>query len=225
MIKKTAKKIISNCFFNNQIKIVIASSGRSGSTMLFDSTAKSLVKHRHPLLHKSLISNRITNSIKVFVKKLQQVHLKHELIFKTHDLFDKSYSNFAKYIFVFGDPLQSAQSVEIMAKKYGAKWFSQHLENLSSSGNLNELYSKDILNYERQVESWMTAETNSVFCVHYEDIWNKVDLLSKFVGFEIELPEKLPRKNKDPLVKFDEQLFNKLKHIEFIARNKTNGIK
>ena len=63
------------------------------------------------------------------------------------------------------------------------------------------------------------------FDIFISIIWNKVDLLSKFVGFEIELPEKLPRKNKDPLVKFDEQLFNKLKHIEFIARNKTNGIK
>ena len=78
----------------------------------------------------------------------------------------------------------------------------------------DELFDKDVLNYDGQIKSWMSKKyNNDVLCIAYEELWDKVDAISKFLGFKVELPKKHNRISKEFPPKLNKQLFNDLNRI------------
>jgi len=139
-------------------------------------------------------------------------------VLKTHDLFRSEFAHRAKYIFIFGDPLESAQSVEQMGKKHGIAWIEEHIHHLVGSGSPEDIFEKDVLNYEEQLKSWGNAQ--GVFIVHYDDLWGKEVELSQFLGYELRLPERRERAKKSLPPNYNKPLFERLKTLEQELRAK-----
>ena len=91
-------------------------------------------------------------------------------------------------------------------------WVEEHIYHLVGRGSPYEIFEKDVLNYGGQVKAWGNAE--SVFIVHYDDLWNKSAELSDFLGFELRLPERRERVKKGSAVSYNLEIFDYLRRQE-----------
>lgn len=210
-----AKKIIRRAFiyfaFYRRQKIVIASTGRSGSTMLFDAIADGLIAERFRVERDGLAAKLIKRLCTGYLDRISTLPSAPCFVCKTHDTYDPPQKGNHKYVFVYGDPLDSAMSVEQMVKKNGLDWFALHQYHLKANGAYSDLYEEDVLNYHGQIESWLRQANNeNVFCVDYEDLWSARARLSGFLGFNVELPARRPRLDK-PEREINKDLFDKLR--------------
>ena len=221
---------LSRILFRNAERVVVASTGRNGSTMLHNALAEGFVRHSFGRLADTLIGRELARLSKRFVDRLVDVPKFPEPIQKTHDLYDDAAPASAKYIFVYGDPLEAAQSVESMVAVRGEIWLERHLYHLRSSGLLSELYRRDILNYEKQLGCWMGQERYNVLPVHYEDLWRRTDEIAEFVGFPLSLPARSMRTPKPEPKLIDEALFERLREVQerysqmLLSRNGDNDL-
>ncbi len=181
--------------------------------MIHNAIAAGFIKSRFGGSSRGALSKWLIKISQRFTVRISDVHLHAQPIQKTHDLYSNNGTQSAKYIFVYGDPLDSARSVESMVRKLGQDWLQQHLYHLNSSGSFSDLYEKDILNYEAQMQSWMNAPPERVFAIRYDDFWSRRADLSRFVGFEVVLPERREREEKPALMHFNEEMFARLRRI------------
>jgi hypothetical protein len=205
---------LSRILFRNAERVVVASTGRNGSTMLHEALAEGFVRHRFGRLAGPSVGRELARLSKRFVDRLVDVPKFPEPIQKTHDLYDDAAPPSAKYIFVYGDPLEAAQSVESMVAARGEIWLERHLFHLRSSGLLSELYRRDILNYEKQLGCWMGRYRSNVLPVHYDDLWRRTDEIAEFVGFPLTLPARVTRTPKAEPKLIDEALFERLREVQ-----------
>lgn len=195
--KDSGKQFFSKLLFANERPIVIASTGRAGSTMLFEAVSENLIQHKYGLDKKSIVGRILISLSRCFTDRLKTISKSNCVVHKTHDLFDKKYENDARYIFIYGDPIEAIQSVEQISRTNGKIWLDEHLFNLRSNGDPEKLFSEDILNYEKQINSWvMSHKCSNVICLDYKDLWSKAPMISEFVGFTVTLPEKKLRTKK-----------------------------
>lgn len=217
-----ARKLLYLVQLKNNPRIIVASTGRAGSTVLYKALCESYTKKR--CLTKKETEKRIRKRIDCgFIKRLKKDHKKLPKIIKTHDLFhDDTYPKNSKAIFVYGDPLDSLLSVEQMTKKYGLQWFYQHQYNLRAEGSFEKLYHDDVLNFEGQIKSWMRQKRSNVLCIKYEDIWERKKDIEAFTGLSISLPPQKQRTKKERQNKIDQKLIQHLrrtlkKHEKYIV--------
>ena len=104
-------------------------------------------------------------------------------------------------------------SVEKMVEMHGRFWFDTHQFHLQASGDYENLYQKDVLNYERQIISWLGNSEQKVFGIQFEEIWDRVDEISEYLGFKIILPDKRERKKKPSDIKYNMKLFTHLRSL------------
>jgi len=197
--KAVVKQKLSGFFRRKYPRVVVASTGRSGSTMLFDAIAASMGRGcLGGLYDKKIINTTVDKVLKGFVLRLNSLSNSPCMVCKTHDIApgQEDVLPGVKYIFIYGDPLDSALSVKSMVAKNGESWFYQHLYHLRGEGALEDLFEKDVLNYEGQIKSWLAMRSGSVLCIDYDDLWDERDKLSDFLGFEVILPEKRERVEK-----------------------------
>lgn len=182
--------------------------------MLFEAIADSLVAHRFHVDPDGLVAKNIKRMCVGYVDRISTLSKEPCLVCKTHDTYEATPGGKVKYIFVYGDPLDSAMSVEQVVKREGRDWFLQHQFHLRASGSYDDLYDEDVLNYRGQIESWLTQTRNqNVFCVDYEDLWDVRESLSGFLGFNVELPVRRSRLAK-PEKKVNEELFDDLRNLK-----------
>jgi len=211
----TVKKILSRLLFRyNDCPIVIASTGRSGSTLLYESIIESYIVYRYPFLSKvNILKNIFKKAAGGFLDRLADIRNMPQPVLKTHSLYDSLYAKTAKYIFVYGDPLDSARSVVRVVKEKGTIWLDEHLYHLESCGYLDDIYENDILNYENQIMSWDAKSSINILSIPYESIWDKSRVISDFIGFDLFLPAKKSRKANDFAVCYNELMFGDLKKL------------
>ena len=147
--------------------------------------------------------------------RLSDIDLGSSLIIKTHSLPSGKHNN-CKVVFIFGDPLDSVLSAKEMEKKFGQKWFEEHIFHLESNSNTNDWLEHDVLNFESQLETWQLAD--SALIIHYDDIWKYKNYISEFLGFELFLPTRKNRSKKQYSSLIDITLYKKLRNIETNVR-------
>jgi len=209
MIKEKCATIL----FRSTLPVVVASTGRAGSTMLFNALCQGFVRSHYNVDPSSVLGSFVLKLVSAYSNRLSDVEKVPYPVQKTHALYQPRYRHSARYIFVYGDPLESAQSVDLMTKKNGVAWFSEHLYHLEASGDLCDLFRKDILRYEDQLRKWGGAPKDSVFAVSYEDLWVKKSEIAQFVGFEFDLPERRPRTPKKEPKEYNVELFQTLREL------------
>ncbi len=212
-IKHALHNAITRVIFAGCGRIIVASTGRSGSTILFDSITESIVKHRFGLDTNSRLGRNLYQRAGKFLPRLRSISRTAAPVIKTHDLPPKQLPSRTKIVFIYDDPLESAKSVEAMVSQKGKRWLENHLYNLKSDGHISEIYQKDILNFEKQLTSWRNLKKARTFFVRYQDLWEKVDDLTHYLGFQVRLPNKLARSPKPPPGKIDHQLFMHLRSL------------
>lgn len=226
-LRKSLKSFCSKIIFLNDTPVIIASSGRSGSTMLFHSIQSSYLNYKAqmqyfrmarrliPLKYLFRLSELYLDSFEEFPKYYSPIQ-------KTHDLCDHNYTRSARCIFVFGDPLESALSVYHQIHLKGTQWGSKHLAHLQSNSSIDALFKEDALNYEKQLNSWSTPD---VFYVHYLDLWKYKTELSCFLGFPLTLPPQRDRTTKsfENLPPINEALFSYLRQLEAGVREQSHN--
>ncbi|MBW2664637.1 MAG: sulfotransferase domain-containing protein [Deltaproteobacteria bacterium] len=183
--------------------------------MLYDAIAQSWVASRCCLLS-SYAKNILSQSIKDEAWRLENKEFINGIVYKTHDLCPENVDKLknVKILYVYGDPLDSALSVDKIIEKEGDIWLDEHLFHLKGKGVRNDLFKKDILNYKKQMTTWKNVKSNNVFIIRYDDIWNQVEEVSRFLGFKLNISDRRERVEKNILgLSINQQIFNELRSL------------
>lgn len=212
--KNAIRNLICASVFNGNGRIVVASTGRAGSTMVFNSVARSLIRHRFRLDPDRGVGRNLWRVCAGFAPRLADLNTPYPLVAKTHDLYeDPPADKDTRFIFVHGDPLESALSVRRRVDQFGESWFRQHQLHLRAEGDLSNIFQEDVLNYEAQMRSWLLCDDPRVFCVELDALWDYQDALSSHIGFTLELEPRRTRSEKSEAVSVNHALFERLRAL------------
>lgn len=179
--------------------VIVASIGRSGSTLLTRSIREATVKARFgsiaPLFEKCSKGNGFD---------LKNTFLKNGLVYKTHALPDElSSSKNPKVVFVFGNATDAVLSVAQKGEELGEYWVSKHLDNLRASGSFEEVLEKDVLRIEEQIRKWGNRDDIERLIIKYDFIWECHGVIEEFLDLKISLPKRRERSKKEELSSID----------------------
>lgn len=212
-INKFSKSLLRFIFLGRFVPIVIASTGRVASTMLVHAVSHSFVESKFSFFP-SWMRKHIKDLPITRADRLKDIHsFICSPVIKTHDLFSDKLRIRYKYIFLYGDPLESAMSARRQGEIRGSAWLDEHIFNLCGDGCPDQILSSDILNYEGQLNSWLNS---NAFFVHYSEIWSRRIELSNYLGFDLLLPEQRERTKNELIISdlINNELFDRLKNLE-----------
>lgn len=208
---------------NNFRKVIIASTGRSGSTFLRHHIVYSFInkylripyKFQNPDLKEYIVGTNTTfkrDQLSFFDHKvfsstmswgdiIDYNNLDEKKIFiKTHDYY-RIKNDTIKYIFIFRDPLAILTSILSKIDNSDTDFLSSHLTNLNSDYNIDNIFEKDILNYIDLSNSYIKNKNEgNIFFLDFENLANSSESLSDFLGFNIKM-KKLKNKPYHPKIK------------------------
>ena len=228
MLRKLTKKIcaLSICLRRSRWNdhLVVASTGRAGSTLLFEALISGYVASRANPLGKYFehFARRVVSGYK---ERVDTFMFHDEFILKTHDINRGYRAPNLRYIFIYGDPLESVASVDRMVSRKGKSWFYRHQRHLGGRGSYSERYERDVLNYEGQINSWVHGYHRDVLVLRYDEIWDRKEDIESFVGFTFELPERQPRSEKTLPECINYSLFDYLKNLDGVRSDGEGGWK
>lgn len=167
--------------------IIVASNGRSGSTLTFQT------------IRQGMLERDVRTAGKFqFVSRLSEVTFPRPFVYKTHDFPDalSEKRDGVRVVFCFGSTKDSALSVYSAVERYGEDWVEKHFYNLHADGTFEDLLKKDVLQQARQIREWATFEDVPVLCVHYDAIWDHKAEISEFISLDFEPPKRRKREPK-----------------------------
>ena len=168
--------------------LVVASPGRSGSSMLFIELARAMSKERFGVG---------STYLKDFAWDLSAKKLRRGMVYKTHDYPDALYGRESvRCVFVFGSAIDSVISTLKQEKIKGQGWIAAHLAHLKSDGEFRDVVQRDVLGILPQITAWSTFESCPVLCVRYEALWDAERQIREFTDLPFELPVWRARQSK-----------------------------
>lgn len=189
-LKQRLKRGLQSVSANPSVPpIVIASMGRSGSTLVYDAVVDAVIASS-PL-------RRIFGLKKLTADwswSLGEKTLQNGVVYKTHDYPDNLSASKVRCVFLFGSCLNAATSVHSAIERFGPEWVDKHFEHLKSDGKLNELFERDVLGFENQIRCWATTETSPTLCLRFDSLWDNHEMLNDFLSMTVQLPPRRPRK-------------------------------
>ena len=213
-IKKLSFYLLSKSSDNN--KIVVASNGRAGSTMLFLEIQKSFIKENayFSKIFLRYFKNKpyLEGPFGEFLVNLEDLNNATFPIIKTHSTPHENNKS-SKYIFVYSDPLSSAISVYNRVLKEGIDFYLSHLKHLNSIGLFERIFYEDTLNYEKQLTRWKRQSDSNLLLIKLPEIWSRKTEIEDFLGFRINLPAKREQSKLADDLKINSELFNNLNDL------------
>jgi hypothetical protein len=188
--KAHLKRSIQSLTANRSLPpVVVASMGRSGSTLVYDAVVSKFVEATP--IRRALFGTRVTAD---WSWDLGEKPLLPGTVYKTHDYPDalKGMPN-VKSVFLYGSTLDAAVSVYSSMERFGAEWVKTHFTHLKSDGKFEDIFDHDMLGFEKQVRSWACWSATPVICLKYEALWDNQAALSEFLGIDISLPPRRER--------------------------------
>lgn len=188
-MKKILKKALQRSIPTGFDPIIVASMGRSGSTLVHEALSEGLAAARFGPL-----KNLGRKIVKDVAWDLSGEHFAPGVAYKTHALASELPRDCnTRVVFVFGSASEAALSVLSCHHRYGADWIAEHFAHMRACGSFEELGERDVLRFEEQIDGWLGIDHVKILGLRYEAIWDNVDELSCFVGFSVALPERRPR--------------------------------
>jgi hypothetical protein len=96
---------------------------------------------------------------------------------KTHSFRPAQFRDADKAIFMFGDPVASVVST------YKNRMTPGHFKNCGA-GDIDpaeaDIFSEDVLNYEKMFTSWMRRQPFDLIAVRYESLYDNLKMISAF---------------------------------------------
>lgn len=206
-MKRIVKNLCHVVTPKNQHPIIVASMGRSGSTLVHKSVAMGMAKARCKILSASNYGFVASNAFEP-----SMVSFKNGLVYKTHALGGELpiQLNGARAIYVFGSAKDAALSVLSCRERYGEEWVNMHLKHLRAAGRPGEVTKYDVFRFKEQIKSWLSRADLERLFIKYSDLWESEEFLSDFCGFDVRLPPKRPRNKK---VKIDNETLNQVGEV------------
>lgn len=183
------RRIIVRVFFRpKHPPIIVASTGRAGSTYLYLEIANSIASsfRLEKLLNVVGLSIRGLFLDEAFA--LSEATFLYNRVYKTHDLANKDYFSGARVIFIYSDPIDSLLSVErrVQREKDGVNWFYKHVYHLSGIPNWAKRSEIDVLNYKNCLSTYLSIEGANLFVIDYADLGEKINELFSFLNLEFQ---------------------------------------
>jgi hypothetical protein len=212
-MKEKIKYIMNRLISKSPYAVVVASCGRSGSTMLTRALAQSAVRDVFHGFDGLLPKKVAEKAVIEYAWRLDDTRLRPGFIYKTHDLPPERFFENERYIYTYSSPRQVIPSIIQKMSREGKKWIRQHAHHLN--GNVNprkKMIKDDSLNLINNIEKWIDIESNKVLCIEYDNIWNKKDEIHEFTGIDLKLPKKRSRSSSTEDLT-DEELYH-LKNLQ-----------
>lgn len=112
----------------------------------------------------------------------------------THDLpYDLVAPARLKVVFLYGRPSDTILSLVRRYNELGPEWMDRHFAHMHACGPYNEIIQRDVLRIGEQIEAWSVMHSANVMGLRYAALWDNIDKLSKFVGFQVTLPGRIER--------------------------------
>ena len=177
----------------NPHALVVASCGRSGSTMLTNAIARSSVR-----CNLGFVEKGVAQSLErpAFVD-LNGVTFKRGYVYKTHSYPPtKKVSNYVKFIYIYSDPYKIVASLYRKNRLTGGDWIKKHSSNFGESiDSVEEAIKKDSLGIRKNYIKWSGSKNIKLAMVKMNKLWESIEKISRFVGFSIKLPPKKERRS------------------------------
>ena len=218
--KKTAKGILRFVIFARCKPIIVASSGRSGSTMLTNAIAEAFVDQKFRYWPRPVRKLALRLSVE-FVGRVGEC-INGIPVIKTHDLHNATSMSGLKKVFVFGPALDAVVSAKEFAKKQSPAWLEQHIYHLHGKGYPDQIFDEDVLNYEVQLATWLAV--SDAFHVHYDDLWDRYEELAGYLELPLSLPDRRERMPSTAPNSYNSTLFRRLKAIECDCRKSSRTV-
>ena len=172
--------------------LVIASMGRSGSTLVFEAVCEAMGQARFGRIE---TIRRIGAPIAWETAwNLSDTRFRRGRVYKTHGLADELPRNTGvKVVFLFGAASEAALSVVACRERYGDAWIREHFEHLRADGAFEDLGHRDVLRFRDQLDGWFGLTGVPRLLIHYDALWENADVLSRFCGVPVRLPERRAR--------------------------------
>lgn len=168
--------------------IVVASYGRSGSTLLHRALFEAMCAARFGARRNFVADERWT---------LAGRPLRRGVVYKTHDYPDALRGQAGiRSLFVFGPASEAVLSVLGQEAARGRGWVDQHLDHLKAPGAYADILEADVLGIGAQLAAWATFDGSPVLCIRYEALWDAAGRIRGFTGLPLRLPERQPRAEK-----------------------------
>jgi hypothetical protein len=199
--------------------ILVASYGRSGSTLLYKAAVEALATTRFKF------SNSFTRK---FVSEtawvIPSTKFDQGVVYKSHDVPHETLVEAnVKTLFVYGSPVDTVMSVFSCYERFGQHWINSHFSHLRGVGSISDLASNDILHLEDQLTRWVAFSDHyeDVLCVKYDNLWDHQASICKFTGLPIILPPKRPRQTEEQNI--DNKIYTTVRetygHLEEAYKN------
>lgn len=190
--KETMRGAVQRVVPSRFAPIVVASMGRSGSTLVHDAICRGLGAARFG--SSAHVATRLTAG---YAWDLHTARLRPGVAYKTHALAeDMPAQPRVKVVFVFGSPVDAAVSVLHARARFGDDWIAAHFGHLRANGGLTELPDRDVLRFADQLDGWTALRDHPVMALKYESLWAHEAALSEFLGFSVTLPPRRARRPK-----------------------------
>lgn len=172
--------------------LIVASTGRSGSTLVYDALVDGLAKARFGLLWR--MGRKITRGT---AWNLGETRLNPGVVYKTHALAEDLPANASvRIVFVYSRPSEVVLSTISCRDRYGQSWLDDHLRHMGVTAPFERLPYEDILRLEEQIDGWTSVKDHELLAVQYDELWaGGASAVSNFVGFPVCFPEKRARKS------------------------------
>ena len=197
-IKRTVKQSLKYCVgLSNNPKIIVASMGRCGSSIVHDAISRAVADRILPgfKYRQSIISD-------VAWEPLETI-FQNGLVYKTH-AFPEEFKHVknVKFIFVYGPASDSAISILSCKYRKSSDWIKEHLKNLRANGPIEDIVHTDVARFKEQIEKWTSHE--NTFPIEYSSLWKRQKEMENFLGFKIDLPLRRNRESTKLVSKVDQ---------------------
>ena len=198
-VKSQVKALLRTVRPSRRPPIVVASMGRSGSTLVYDALRSAVGDERFGWLG----HDRARATVTAMAFGPATTRFENGVVYKTHALpaeFDDVAGSAlaeARFVFVFGPPSDAVISFLTLGERYSARWVRAHLHNLRATDDASEILDRDVLGLQRQLECWARVTHREVLCLEYDALWDEQSTLSDFLDLEIELPPRRDRLSTD----------------------------
>ncbi|AHM03738.1 hypothetical protein roselon_01350 [Roseibacterium elongatum DSM 19469] len=188
--KTRVKHVLQRTLPTSLPPVIVASMGRSGSTLVHDALCQAVTRARFPAALQGQGLRIVTDQ----AWDLDARPFAPGIVYKTHGLAEElpDHSG-AKVVFLFGSATDAALSVLACRDHYGDRWIRDHFAHLRASGPFEELGDRDVLRFGDQLDGWIGKTGTPRMILHYDALWDTEEALSRFVGVPVTLPARRAR--------------------------------
>lgn len=184
------KRVLQSVLPSTLPPLIVASMGRSGSTLVWSALRQAVAAARFPRPLRAhglrLVSDQAWD--------LDRTRLTPGVVYKTHGLAQELPDcSGAKVVFLFGSATDAALSVLACRDRYGMRWIEEHFAHMRAHGAFDELGDRDVLRFEEQLDGWVQKSGTPRLILHYDAIWEYEHTLSEFLGTRVSLPPRRQR--------------------------------